>query len=106
MGTFTPAQAAIGGAFIGVSCGVWMLLQSRVAGNSGALKALVNGPREPAKLAFLGGLCTAGARMRPTITPHIGSNGGISVLVRLLSVFVSQVYLAGGNLELTSAVRR
>ena len=85
MGTFTPAQAAIGGAFIGVSCGVWMLLQSRVAGNSGALKALVNGPREPAKLAFLGGLCTAGAVMArimpalyeppPPPTPFIAAAG-------------------------------
>jgi len=42
---------------------VYMLIAKRVAGNSGALKALILGPREPTKLAFLGGLVTSGALM-------------------------------------------
>ena len=63
MALFVPAQAALGGVFIGIACGAYMLLESRIAGNSGALKALVNGPREPTKMGFLGGLLAGGALM-------------------------------------------
>ena len=61
--SFVPFQACLGGVFIGVACGAYMYFAERVAGNSGALKALVVGPREPPQLAFLSGLAAAGALM-------------------------------------------
>jgi len=64
-----PYEAVVGGLFIGVASGVYMLLAQRVAGNSGALKALVLGPAEPAKLAFLAGLCTSGAAVGQKLKP-------------------------------------
>ena len=70
MSSFVPLQAAIGGVFIGVACGAYMLLQSRVAGNSGAVKAVVNGPREPTKLGFVCGLVAGGAAIARLI-PHL-----------------------------------
>ena len=60
---FVPFQAALGGLFIGCASGFFMMLAGRVAGNSGALKALVLGPREPSKLGFLVGLIGGGAFM-------------------------------------------
>lgn len=63
MGSFSPVEAMIGGAFIGIASGAYMLFASRVAGNSGALKALVVGPREGPKVSFLLGLLGAGAAM-------------------------------------------
>ena len=63
MATFIPVQAAIGGIFIGAACGFYMLFSSRVAGNSGALKSLILGPREPTKVAFLSGLLGGGYLM-------------------------------------------
>ena len=65
---FLPLQSCVGGLFIGAACGVSMILSGRVAGNSGALKAAVIGPRERSKMAFLGGLASAGVimwRLRP-----------------------------------------
>ena len=70
MSSFVPLQAAIGGVFIGVACGAYMLLQSRVAGNSGAVKAVVNGPREPTKLGFVCGLVAGGAAIA-RLMPHL-----------------------------------
>ena len=60
---FLPLQSMLGGVFIGVACGVYMIVAKRVAGNSGALKALVVGPREPTKMSFLLGLLGGGAVM-------------------------------------------
>ena len=70
MAAFLPAQAAIGGVFIGAACGVYILLQSRIAGNSGQLKALVNGPREPAQVGFVCGLL-AGGHLMGKLMPHL-----------------------------------
>ena len=64
MATFQPLAACIGGGFIGIACGAYMLFAGRIAGNSGALKAALLGPREPTKLAFLGGLAVAGLLMK------------------------------------------
>ena len=58
-----PLQACVGGLFIGAACGAYMILVGRIAGNSGVMKALVNGPREPAKIAFMAGLMAGGALM-------------------------------------------
>jgi len=70
MATFLPAQAAIGGVFIGAACGLYMLLQSRIAGNSGQLKALVNGSAEPAQIGFICGLL-AGGHLMGKLMPHL-----------------------------------
>jgi uncharacterized membrane protein YedE/YeeE len=61
--SFLPLQACIGGAFIGTACGFYMLTAGKIAGNSGALKALVLGPREPRHLAFVFGLLGGGKEM-------------------------------------------
>ena len=69
MASFRPLEACIGGLFIGVACGTYMLLAGRIAGNSGALKSIILGPREPTKLAFAGGLIIGGVlikRLLPT----------------------------------------
>ena len=63
MAEFLPLQSIVGGLFIGAACGAYMLFSGRVAGNSGALKALILGPREPTKLAFLCGLLGGGVLM-------------------------------------------
>jgi hypothetical protein len=64
MSTFRPLEAFIGGLFIGVACGVYMLFSRRIAGCSGALKALLLGPHETSKIAFTGGLLSGGALMK------------------------------------------
>lgn len=52
--------AFIGACFIGVACGTYMLFGGYIAGSSGQLKALVVGPREPRKIAYVAGLALAG----------------------------------------------
>jgi hypothetical protein len=54
--SWDPVNASLGGLFVGLASGVYMYSAHRVAGNSGALKAIVLGPREPTKLAFAAGL--------------------------------------------------
>lgn len=63
MNAFRPLEAIVGGVFIGGACGMYMLLAGRIAGNSGALKALILGPRELPKLAFVFGLIGGGVLM-------------------------------------------
>jgi hypothetical protein len=53
MTTFRPTQSVLGGLFIGLGGGAFMWLCGRVAGNSGALKSLVLGPREGPLVGFL-----------------------------------------------------
>jgi len=60
---FLPLASAIGGAFIGVGSGVFMLGASRIAGVSGLLKMWIEGPVELTRVAFLCGLCAAGVLM-------------------------------------------
>ena len=58
---FVPLQAMIGGLFIGIGSGSFMLLSGKVAGNSGALKAVMLGQAtDVALLAFAFGLALAG----------------------------------------------
>lgn len=57
------AASVIGGAFIGGASGMYMCLGGRVAGNSGALRSLVVGPREPHHAGFVAGLLAAGLAM-------------------------------------------
>ena len=63
MASFMPLQSAIGGLYIGISCGVYMLLAGRIAGNSGALKSVLVGSFEATKGAFLIGLAGGGAAL-------------------------------------------
>ena len=64
MPTFRPLEAFIGGLFIGVACGVYMLFSRRIAGCSGSLKAVLLGPYETSKIAFTGGLLSGGTLMK------------------------------------------
>ena len=64
MASFRPLEACIGGLFIGAACGAYMLIAGRIAGNSGALKSCLLGPREASKTAFIGGLIGGGVLMK------------------------------------------
>ena len=59
MSVFLPLQSIIGGVFIGTACGIYMLVASRIAGNSTMIKSLILGPRELTKASFVGGLLGA-----------------------------------------------
>ena len=60
MSNFTPVSAAIGGALIGLSAVLLMLLSGRIAGISGILgECLVPGSDKGWRLAFLAGLIAA-----------------------------------------------
>ena len=60
MANFTPVSAAIGGALIGLSAVLLMLLSGRIAGISGILgECLVPDSYKGWRLAFLGGLIAA-----------------------------------------------
>lgn len=63
MSVFLPLQSMIGGVFIGTACGIYMLVASRIAGNSGMLKSLILGPRELTQATFVAGLLGGGAVM-------------------------------------------
>lgn len=76
---FTPWSALLGGILIGLSAGMLMLFNGRIAGISGLLGGLI-GPRGAAKgenLAFVLGLLAAplvywAVQMRPTIVIEAG----------------------------------
>jgi uncharacterized membrane protein YedE/YeeE len=60
MGNFTPVSAAVGGALIGLSAVLLMLLLGRIAGISGILgECLVADSDKGWRLAFLAGLIAA-----------------------------------------------
>jgi uncharacterized protein len=60
MANFTPVSAAIGGALIGLSVALLMLLLGRIAGISGILgESLIGGFDKGWRLAFLAGLIAA-----------------------------------------------
>jgi uncharacterized protein len=60
MANFTPVSAAIGGALIGLSVVLLMLLLGRIAGISGILgESLTGGSDKGWRLAFLAGLIAA-----------------------------------------------
>lgn len=71
-GLFVPLQAVIGGTFIGIGSGSFMLLSGKIAGNSGALKAVALGQSSDIALLFFAcGLALAGvacARLLPAYT--------------------------------------
>lgn len=69
MANFTPLSAAIGGALIGLSAVLLMLLAGRIAGVSGIYSGLLNpaGGDKGWRIAFIGGLILA-----PLIAGWIG----------------------------------
>jgi len=85
---FVPLQAAVGGLFIGCASGLYMLFARRVAGNSGALKALVLGPRDPSKLSYLAGLVGGGALMAAALPSAFEASPPSTPLVALAGLAV------------------
>lgn len=84
---FLPLEAVVGGLFIGCATGVYMVVAGRIAGSSGALKALIVGPREPTKLSFLAGLCgggVLGASLLPSSFEILPSPSPLVALAGLL----------------------
>jgi uncharacterized membrane protein YedE/YeeE len=60
MANFTPVSAAIGGALIGLSVALFMLLSGRIAGISGILGESLSADTDKGwRLAFLAGLVAA-----------------------------------------------
>jgi|SRR5262245_35389230 len=92
MANFTPVSAAIGGALIGLSAALLMLLSGRIAGISGILGESLNaGTDRGWRLAFLAGLVAA--PLLATIvgyavpSPQMPGSWGVIVLGGLLVGF-------------------
>ena len=88
MSTFRPLEAFIGGLFIGVACGVYMLFSRRIAGCSGALKALLLGPHETSKIAFTGGLLSGGALMKVLLPSSFSAPAAPSLVLAFSGICV------------------
>jgi uncharacterized protein len=76
--SFSPIEALIGGLYVGVATGLYMLLSGRIAGNSGALKALVVGPRD-SKVGHVIGLISAGTAMAIALPDAFESTSSSSI---------------------------
>ena len=84
LSSFKPVDAIVGGLFIGSGAGMYMLLNRKIAGNSGLLKGLVLGSVEDVpKVLYLLGMIVAGIVFRfalpeafdAPLPPTIGSFG-------------------------------
>src|SRR3954470_9042743 len=99
MANFTPLSAAIGGALIGLSSVLLMLLAGRIAGISGIFGGLL-GPADDRgwRIAFIAGLILApliaGAIGYPMPTPKLPSSWTIIIAAGLLVGFGTR--LGGG----------
>ena len=96
MVNFTPVSAAIGGALIGLSAALLMLLSGRIAGISGILGESLNaGSDEGWRLAFLAGLI--GAPLIAALagfgvaSPAMPGNWGVIAVAGLLVGFGSRL---------------
>jgi uncharacterized membrane protein YedE/YeeE len=92
MANFTPVSAAIGGALIGLSAVLLMLLSGRIAGISGIVGESLNpGSDKGWRLAFLAGLVAvpllAALFGFPAATPAMPSSLGLIVVSGLLVGF-------------------
>jgi uncharacterized membrane protein YedE/YeeE len=92
MANFTPVSAAIGGALIGLSVALLMLLLGRIAGISGILGESLAGSSEKGwRLAFLAGLIAA--PLVATVagygvaSPQMPTSWGVVVVAGLLVGF-------------------
>src|SRR6185503_19088976 len=97
---FEPGMAAIGGALIGLSAMLLMLLNGRIAGISGILAGClpVTGSDRGWRIAFLAGLVVAPAVAllagRPLIEPYMPRGFGTVIAAGLLVGFGTR--MAGG----------
>lgn len=92
MANFTPVSAAIGGALIGLSAVLLMLLSGRIAGISGIVGECLNPSSDKGwRLAFLAGLVAAPLFAAlfgfPAAAPSMPSSLGLIVLSGLLVGF-------------------
>jgi uncharacterized protein len=100
MANFTPLSAAIGGALIGLSAVLLMLLTGRIAGISGIFGELLNwrGEDKGWRIAFIAGLILApiiaGAIGYGMAPPQLPANWMIVVVAGLLVGFGTR--LGGG----------
>lgn len=97
---FTPLSAAIGGALIGLSAVLLMLLTGRIAGISGIFSGLLNlrGEDKGWRIAFIAGLVLApviaGAIGYGMTPPKLPANWAVIVVAGLLVGFGTR--LGGG----------
>ena len=89
---FTPGAAAAGGALIGLSAGLFVLLNGRIAGISGVLGGLLRPSRGDIawRAAFVAGLVAAPLAWALFASPlqlHIDASPGMLVLAGLLVGF-------------------
>jgi uncharacterized membrane protein YedE/YeeE len=93
MDNFTPVSALVGGALIGASAAVFLILNGRIAGISGILGGLIHPARNEIgwRLAFLAGLLVApllyvvfGGVLPPVI---IGAPLGLLIIAGLIVGF-------------------
>lgn len=100
MANFTPLSAAIGGALIGLSSVLLMLLTGRIAGISGIFGGLLNPRRGEIgwRIAFIAGLILApllaGIMGRAMPAPHMPASWTVIIGAGLLVGFGTR--LAGG----------
>ena len=98
---FVPAEAAAGGVFIGVACGLHMYLSGKIAGNSGALKAvLLLRDSDWREAFFLGGLLGGGSLVgfvMPGRFEAVPLDGCASLLWRVLCGMAVGVGTTLGN---------
>ena len=100
MTTFTPVSALIGGALIGLSAMLLMLLNGRIAGISGILGGLLtfSGNDRGWRLAFLAGLIAspllAALAGMPIVNPVMPSSWAVIIAAGLLVGFGTR--LGGG----------
>src|SRR3954469_22930349 len=92
MSNFTPVSAAIGGALIGLSAVLLMLLTGRIAGISGIFAGLLNGRGEDKswRIAFLAGMISV-----PVIAGSIGYGLGPPQLTANWTIIVVAGLLVG-----------
>jgi uncharacterized protein len=100
MASFTPLSAAIGGALIGISAVLLMLLTGRIAGISGILAGLLGGEANDKgwRVAFIAGIVLApviaNAFAHSVTSPVLPANWLVIIAAGLLVGFGTR--LAGG----------
>ena len=102
MAHFTPVSAAIGGALIGLSAVLLMLLTGRIAGISGIFGGLLNLRSEDKgwRIAFIAGLILA-----PVIADRIGYGMAAPTLPANWAVIVAAGLLVGFGTRSAAAAR-
>src|SRR4051794_19673454 len=98
MANFTPVSAAIGGALIGLSAVLLMLLSGRIAGISGILgECFTPGADRGWRIAFLAGLIAA-----PLLAALVGFGPAMPQMPASFGVIVAGGLLVGFGTRLAS----